>query len=41
MGCSVRPEICSDYQFSSVSRILWNTKNYIEIIFTNFLREVH
>lgn len=36
MGCSVRPEICSDYQFSSVSGIMWNIKNCIDIIFTNF-----
>ncbi len=36
MGYSVRPEICSDYQFSSVSVILLNIKNCIDIIFTNF-----
>ena len=41
MGYSVRPEICSDYQFSSVSGILLNIKNCIDIIFTNFLRESH
>ena len=36
MGYSVRTEICSDYQFSSVSGILLNIKNCIDIIFTNF-----